>query len=40
MTDKEGPMKSIHLPNEETTQKLAFDLATLSESGEIGRAHV
>ncbi len=35
MTDKEGPMKSIHLPNEETTQKLAFDLATLSESGDI-----
>ncbi|MFW7395445.1 tRNA (adenosine(37)-N6)-threonylcarbamoyltransferase complex ATPase subunit type 1 TsaE, partial [Vagococcus fluvialis] len=28
-------MKSIHLPNEETTQKLAFDLATLSESGDI-----
>lgn len=35
MTDKEVPMKSIHLPNEETTQKLAFDLATLSESGDI-----
>ncbi|MGL5685685.1 tRNA (adenosine(37)-N6)-threonylcarbamoyltransferase complex ATPase subunit type 1 TsaE [Vagococcus fluvialis] len=28
-------MKSIHLPNEETTQKLAFDLATLSQSGDI-----
>lgn len=35
MTDKEVPMKSIHLPNEETTQKLAFDLATLSQSGDI-----
>ncbi|MGF2054872.1 tRNA (adenosine(37)-N6)-threonylcarbamoyltransferase complex ATPase subunit type 1 TsaE [Vagococcus fluvialis] len=28
-------MKSIHLNNEETTQKLAFDLATLSQSGDI-----
>lgn len=35
MTDKEVPMKSIQLPNEETTQKLAFDLATLSQSGDI-----
>lgn len=35
MTDKEVPMKSIQLPNEEITQKLAFDLATLSEKGDV-----
>ncbi len=35
MTDKEALMKTINLPNEATTQQFAFDLATLSQAGDI-----
>ena len=35
MTDKEVPMITINLPNEETTKKLAYDIAQLSQAGDI-----
>lgn len=35
MTDKEAYMKTINLSNEDITKKLAFDLATLSQAGDI-----
>ena len=35
MTDQEVPMITINLPNEETTKKLAYDIAQLSQAGDI-----
>ena len=35
MTDEEELMKTITLPNEDVTKKLACDLATLSKAGDI-----